>query len=138
METSKDIKRAAVSIGHANYTTSVKVRSHEFIIDEPLENEGQDLGPTPSEALLSGLGACTAITMKMYAQRKGWEVEGIDVHLTLDSVLERGEKITFIQEKIEIHGNLDASQRERLMAIAKKCPVYRTLTSPVEITAELV
>lgn len=137
MTQNKDIKRTRISLGATDYTTQVTMRTHSVVLDEPIDKGGVDEGAAPSEVLLAALGSCTAITMKMYANRKGWAVEGIDIDMELERVTERGATTTFIREKINIKGDLSQEQLDRMMVIGKKCPVHKTLTSPVEISSEL-
>jgi putative redox protein len=111
--------------------------AHHLRADEPI-GIGTDTGPTPYELLLAGLGACTSMTMRMYADRKGWPLEEAVVHLkhskqhATDAA--KGAKIDVIDKEIELRGDLDATQRARLLEIADRCPVHRTLHSDVVIT----
>ena len=132
------LKRASIKLGAQDFTTLVEIRDHDFLIDEPEEVGGQDQGGTPSEILLASLASCTAITMKMYAKRKGWPLDGVDMEMELERQTESGELTTFIREKITLHGDLTEEQRKRILAIGKKCPVHRTLTSKVEISSEVM
>jgi putative redox protein len=118
------------------YKTLLSDGRHTLIADEPAANGGQDLGPSPSEFLLSALGACTSITLKMYAERKGWDLREVRVELDLESRREAGKTITEIARRIHLEGELDADQRQRLMDIADKCPVHGILTGQISITTE--
>lgn len=104
------------------------------IADEPLENGGQDLGFSPTELLVSALGTCTSATLRMYADRKGWDLQEVKMEVDLDRD-EKGTKTT-IHCKILLFGELDDEQRERLFQIAKLCPVHKILTHPIEINTE--
>jgi len=125
--------RVSVSIGRERYETTIKVQQHVIIADEPLDAGGTDLGPSPKELLLSSLGTCKAITVRMYADRKGWPLEGLSIDLTyLDK--DDGEPNTnYIHCEIKLIGDLDAEQRKRLALIADKCPVHKILSNPIVV-----
>jgi putative redox protein len=106
-----------------------QVGEHVVRSDEPLESGGNDSGPSPHELLLTALGACTAITLRLYARRKGWPLKNAHVQVAA----ERLAGVFRIRETITLEGDLDAGQRARLMEIAGRCPVHRTLTGTVEI-----
>jgi putative redox protein len=107
----------------------VTVRSHELISDEPERTGGHDAGPSPQELLAASLASCTAITVQMYAQRKGWEVGDIGVDVNYEPA-QRGSPTKF-DLSLRLPKELPEDQRERLMQIAAKCPVHRTLESEV-------
>lgn len=138
-------KQVVCRLGPDGYTTEVRAGNHGFLADEPIQLGGDDLGPSPYDLLASGLGACTAITLRMYANRKGWEVTNIKVHLQHQKVHAEDclqcdtptGKIDKIEREIEIEGNLTAEQRERMLQIANKCPVHRTLHSEVVVDSKL-
>lgn len=120
-----------------NYKTVMQAGRHELIADEPQSLGGNDLGPDPYDYLLMALGSCSAITMRMYAERKKWPVEDLYVemrHYKKESE-ENGSTIKkdVIEKEITIKGDLDEDQKERLIEISKKCPVHRTLLSSIEI-----
>lgn len=117
------------------YRTSVSARQHLLFADEPPGVGGQDTGPTPMELLAGALGACTAITLRMYSDRKKWPVEDIDVDVTLDKTPE-GERTATM--KVRVGGDLDAEQRARLMQIAHACPVHKIVAPGLAIDASLV
>ena len=107
----------------------IEVAGHRIRSDEEAAKNGDDTGATPHELLLAALGSCTAMTLKVYAERKGWPLE--DVKVTLNGV--NGEGAYNITRQVAIHGNLDAEQRQRLLEIADKCPVHRTLMGEITI-----
>ena len=112
-----------------NLRHDVKVRSHTITADEPKESGGTDSGPCPQELLAASLASCTAITMEMYAKRKGWEVAGLTVDCEYTPA-ERGCPTRFdVVYKMPAH--LSEEQVERLQVIAAKCPVHRTLEGEV-------
>jgi len=115
----------------------VEVRKHRVTADEPKDHGGQDSGPSPQELLAASLASCTAITMEMYAQRKGWDVGEIAVDVTYEPA-QRGSPTRF-KMAFEFPKELPEEQRERLMQIGAKCPVHRTLEGEVmfEETVEL-
>ncbi len=123
----------------------IVIGPHRLRADEPVALGGADSGPTPYDLLLAGLGACTAITVQMYAARKGWPLEGVTVRLRHEKIHAadcadcetRKGFIDRIDKTIAFAGPLDAAQRARLLEIAGKCPVNRTLKSEVEIRDSL-
>ncbi|MEX1254111.1 MAG: OsmC family protein [Dehalococcoidia bacterium] len=131
-----------------NYSQLLTAGQHSFIADEPGEKGGNDLGPGPYELLLWALGACTAMTVLMYARRKEWPVDDISVHLTHDRVYmddmagtADGEvvgRVEVIEREISVRGKLTDEQRDRLLEIADRCPVHRTLISGPKITSSIV
>ena len=124
------------SIDNLPYTVTLKGGEHQWLADEPTGLGGADAGPTPTQLLLSSLGACTAITLKMYAGRKEWPLEKVDIELTLnpDGKPASG---TDIQRTLHLHGALDDSQKERLLQIANACPVHKLLAGEVRIHSAL-
>ncbi len=121
--------------GTAGYRTDVGVRTHEFIADEPVSVGGTDDGPTPYDYLLGALGACTAMTLHMYAARKGWPLEDAVVRLRnapsyaddCANCEKQDVGIRRIDRQIELTGPLTDEQRQRLLAIADRCPIKQTL-----------
>ncbi len=121
------------SIGHDRYATRITARGHVFIGDEPDDNGGKDLGPTPTELVLSGLASCTTATLRMYADRKGWNLDGVTLHIGIRIEKHPDGQISRIFSELELEGELEASQKDRLLDIARKCPVHRMLTHPILI-----
>jgi uncharacterized OsmC-like protein/alpha/beta superfamily hydrolase len=136
--------QVSVSTGQG-YRTEIQAGTHRLVADEPRSVGGTGTGPDPYALLLSGLGACTSITLRMYADHKQWPLENIDVHLSHRKIHAKdcegcesdSGKIDLIEREIELSGPLDASQHERLLQIADKCPVHRTLTSETRIETRL-
>jgi putative redox protein len=117
------------SIASTNYSVLLQNGRHEFRADEPVASGGADSGPTPDELLESALASCTAITLKMYAERKQWPVAGITVTVSMQR---EGDNSSF-ERKIAINGNITDEQRQRLLQIAKACPVSKTLTGNISV-----
>lgn len=132
---------ATVESSDGTYAQSIKARMHEWAAGEPVDVGGTDNGPTPYELLLSALGACTSITLEMYAARKGWPLD--KVHVTLEHSKEErtgendGKPVDMIDRIVRLDGALDDEQRAKLIEIAEKCPVHRTLTNQININTLL-
>jgi putative redox protein len=107
----------------------VKMRTHQLTADEPIDDGGDDDGPSPQELLAASLASCTAITMEMYAKRKGWDVSGLGVDVEY-SPAERGCPTRF-ELVMKLPAHLSEDQVEKLQVIAAKCPVHRTLEGEV-------
>jgi uncharacterized OsmC-like protein len=130
--------------GSGTYTQQITAGRHRIIADEP-PPIGDGTGPTPYDLLLAGLGACTSMTVRMYANRKGWPLERVQVTLRHSRIHAEDCAecetvkgwISHIDRSIELIGDLDDTQRDRLLAIAERCPVHQTLTSEVNITTSL-
>lgn len=139
-------KQTVVRIGRTKYSTEIVSRSHSIIADEPKKYGGLDAGATPYELLLGSLGSCTAITLRMYADRKKWDLDEVLVHLEhfkqhaedCNSCSDdRTAKIDKFVRTIELVGNLTFGERKRLLEIANRCPVHRTLENKIEIETVL-
>jgi putative redox protein len=128
----------SISLGKQNYATQIQARTHKLVADEPLKAGGTDTGFAPYELLLAGLGSCTAITMRMYADRKEWDLQHIDVKLNMEQETTTTGKHTVFSREIKLTGNLDDKQKERLLSIAKQCPVAKILNGQIEINSRLV
>src|SRR5690349_15170885 len=120
-----------VTVGWAGgtFAQDVEVAGHHLRADEELEKGGEDSGAAPHELLLAALGSCTAMTLKVYAERKGWPLK--DVRVTLNGAT--GESGLAITRELTIEGDLSLEQRQRLLEIADKCPVHRSLVGEVTI-----
>ncbi|MDT8394168.1 MAG: alpha/beta fold hydrolase [Bacteroidales bacterium] len=132
--------------GEEKFTTQIKAGNHYLTGDEPESYGGNDFGPTPYDFVSAGLATCTAMTIRMYADRKKWKVEEVNVHIEHGKVHveDCGEcensasaKIDRFSRVIELKGELDEKQRQRLLEIANKCPVHKTLLSEIKIETRL-
>ena len=120
---------------NGGFKHTVTVRSHDLTVDETEPNGGEDAGPSPQELLAASLASCTAITMEMYADRKGWDVGEIAVDVTYEPA-QRGSPTKF-QMTVAMPKELPEDQRDRLMQVAAKCPVHRTLEGEVMFDEKL-
>jgi putative redox protein len=121
------------SIPGKTYATLLTSSSHALIADEPPAFGGDDLGPSPMRYALMALGACTSITLEMYARRKGWALEHVAVDLLHEQVNTPDGKRDRIERRIWLEGDLDEEARARLMSVAGRCPVARLMTTGPEI-----
>ena len=137
---------AHLNIVEDNFTTSIQTKTHHFIADEPKSIGGDDFGPSPYDFLSAGLAACTVMTLKMYAQRKKWDLQEVYAYITYskkhsdDLMLDTDKpiRIDHLQKRLKFIGNLDDKQKARLKEIASRCPVHKTLQSEVVIETELI
>ena len=130
--------------GTGTYTQQITAGQHRLVADEP-QPIGDDAGPTPYDLLLAALGACTSMTIRMYANHKGWPLERVRVTLRHSRIHAKDCAncettdgwIDHIDRDIELTGDLDDTQRQRLLLIAERCPVHQTLTSEVDVATSL-
>lgn len=137
--------RIVARIGKTGYQTEIIANGHSLIADEPIALGGADTGPSPYDLLVSALGACTSMTLRMYADRKAWPLESATVRLRHRKIHAqdctqceaRNEKIDYIDREIQLRGPLSDEQKLRLLDIADRCPVHKTLQSQVIVKSTL-
>lgn len=128
----------------SSFVQEVKVGRHGFIADEPIALGGTDTGPSPYDLLVSALGACTSMTVSSYARRKQWPLEAVTVRVQHAKVPRPGadalktETIDRFEREVTLHGDLTDEQRARLLEIANRCPVHKTLSAGSVIDTTLV
>lgn len=130
--------KTTVRLGREGYRTDIHVRNHVVHADEPLDAGGSDTAPTPTELLLGALGSCIAITARLYAARKGWPLEGVEVALDVERFAGKDYQayagdaafVHEVRQQIILHGPLDDEQHARLLEIASRCPVHRIVENP--------
>jgi putative redox protein len=128
------------------FTTAMKVGNHYMNADEPVSFGGNDFGPSPYELVSAGLSACTVMTVQMYVRRKGWPLENIEVHTSYskshaedcENCEDNAAKIDTFNRDIKLSGDLDEKQIDRILQIADKCPVHKTLHSATQVITTLV
>ncbi|MGK0328483.1 bifunctional alpha/beta hydrolase/OsmC family protein [Polaribacter sp.] len=138
-------------VGHLNvlednFTTSIQTKKHSFIADEPTSVGGDDFGPSPYDFLSAGLAACTVMTLKLYAERKKWDLQEVFVYITyskkhsddLNIDVDTPTRFDHLQKKLKFIGDLDEKQTQRLKEIASKCPVHKTLQNKIMIETEIL
>ena len=126
-------RQARITTATGKFQQTIEIGPHRLIGDEPTESGGDDAGLSPHEFLLAALGTCTSMTLKLYADRKGWPLHKVEVRVTG----EKRDGVHVMQRTITLEGELDAEQRARLKEIAEKCPVHQTLTGQIRIETEL-
>ncbi|GGH24267.1 OsmC family protein [Sphingobacterium alkalisoli] len=131
-------KDVIVTIGKEKYTTEINFDKHIIIVDEPEELGGKDRGFSPTPLLLSSLGTCKAMTMRMYADRKNWPLEKVEVRLSSEVKKSEQQQTTFIRCHIIISGDLTLEQKQRIYRIADKCPIHKILTNPIIIESNMI
>ena len=129
------MSKITVHTGNELYKTEIRSETNFIVSDEPESSGGKDLGFSPKELLAASLASCTGITLRMYANRKGWDLTDIKVEITFDT--DSVDNKFKIIRNIILSGSLDDSQKARLLNIADKCPIHKIITNPIEITTEL-
>ena len=141
-----EVPSVVVTGSAASLAQDVVVGRHRLTADEPAAAGGTDRGPGPYDLLLAALGTCTSMTLSLYARRKQWPLVRVIVrlrHAKIDALdcgtcETREGMVDHIERDVELIGNLDVAQRARLLEIANRCPVHRTLTSEIDIQTRLV
>ena len=139
-------REATVHGSAAGFAQEITIGPHRLIADEPLVVGGSDRGPGPYDLLIAALGACTSMTISLYARRKQWPLEAVTVKLRhsrihavdCENCETKDGKLDRIERDVELRGALNEEQRDRLLDIANKCPVHKTLTSEIDIRTRLV
>lgn len=116
------------------YQTEIRTAKNTIISDEPEDLGGENTGFSPMELLAASLGSCTAITLRMYAERKKWDLKDVKVEVNFDRDAEKNE--SRISRTIELTGNLTDKQKDKLMDVAENCPIHKALTNPIKIITE--
>jgi putative redox protein len=125
---------ATVHYEQGKLRQEIVVGRHHLVADEPVANGGEDAGPNPFDYLATALGACTALTLRMYSQHKQWPLENAVVTVKLDKT----DAGVLFDRALELVGPLDEAQRTRLLRVAESCPVHKVLTGKIEIRTRLV
>ena len=140
-DTANTVPHVTVRGSTTGFAQEIQIGSHRLTADEPIEAGGTDTGASPYDLLLAALGSCTSMTISLYARRKHWPLEGVAVSLRHSKIYAadcaecetREGKIDRIEREIQLTGPLTSEQRSKLMEIADKCPVHRTLASEINI-----
>ncbi|HEY3204645.1 MAG TPA: OsmC family protein [Thermoanaerobaculia bacterium] len=144
---SQSPREVVVTETGAGFAQRIEIGRHVLTTDEPESAGGTDTGPDPYGLLLAALGACTSMTLRMYAKRKGWPLESVSVRLRHEKIHARdcaecetneNSRVDRITREVSLSGSLSDEQRTRLVEIAERCPVHRTLLSPKQILTRLV
>ncbi len=130
------MKTVTASINKQKYKTELQAKNHIIMADEPVAVGGQDLGFTPTELLESSLAACTAMTLRMYADKKGWDLQEANIKVGFKRNITT-QQVTF-KKHIMLKGNLSSEQREHLLEIGKKCPIEKMITGQILVDSELI
>ena len=129
----KDTLHANGTLGSENYLMEIKTTNHTVMVDEPKSIGGSNQYPNPAQYLLSALASCTAITIKMYADNKKWNVGEINVDVKMKEVISSGKTIKKIVKAVQFENPLEDDQIERLLTIGSKCPISKLLEQPIEM-----
>ncbi|TXE09181.1 alpha/beta fold hydrolase [Gelidibacter salicanalis] len=137
---------AHLNLKEDNFTTFIQTKNHNFVADEPVSFGGDDFGPSPYDFLSAGLAACTAMTLKLYAERKEWDLQEVFVYITYskkhsEDLMQGREKPTrfdHLLKKLKFVGELDETKKAKLAEIASKCPVHKTLLNDIVIDTEVI
>ncbi len=140
------MSKATVILPQEGYQTTIISGNHTYHSDEPIEDGGTDTGPTPTQMVMGALGSCIAITMRLYADRKGWALEGVELDLDFERFKGKDYEaydgteryIHEITKKVTLRGNLTQEQRERIIEIGGMCPVHRLIASPAFFVEEVI
>ena len=138
--------QVAANLGAEGFTTQIKAGNHYFIADEPKDFGGDDFGPSPYELISAALAACTSMTIQMYCRRKKWIVENVETHVNhsrehaedCENCVDKAAKIDVFSREILLKGDVDEKQQNKILEIADKCPVHRTLHNEIKITTKLI
>lgn len=123
----------AIARRRSGYTHDVEINGHTVVVDEPVDSGGADLGASPTSLLAVALASCTAITIEMYADRKGWALDNLAVSATYDGP-PNGAEAARLEVTVHLPGGLSEEQTERIMVIAAKCPVHKVLSAGAEVS----
>jgi len=142
---SQEPRSVKVSGPATGFRTEVEVGGHRLVVDEPIAVGGADHGPTPYEMLLAGLGACTAMTLRLYADKKKWPLERARISLIHRKVhaqdcvdcATKPAKMDVVDRVITLDGDLTGEQRAKLLEIAERCPVHQTMQSKIQVNTRL-
>ncbi|TAE18348.1 MAG: OsmC family peroxiredoxin [Bacteroidetes bacterium] len=121
-------------IDKSHYQTNLSNTRQTIIADEPATENGTDLGFSPNELLCSALASCTAITLRMYADRKQWDLQEAKVQVSFER---DAQNVTHFKREVTLIGELTSEQRERLLGVANACPIHKVLTNPIEVATSL-
>ncbi|MDR6968095.1 putative redox protein [Flavobacterium arsenatis] len=130
------MKTTTATIGKQKYKTEIQSKNHIIMADEPIEVGGEDLGFTPIALLEASLAACSTMTVRMYADRKGWELDKVEIKVGFKRNITTHQII--FKKEIQFFGNLDNEQREKLLEMGSKCPIEKMITGDVSVVSILI